>query len=654
MDAVELPLPAAIVSKIMSGCSSGVTRVEFAKSERELSTTSLFHQDKDENRNLNGSRPAFWSNRSDEDLYRQGGQLTSLRNEEALVDHDMGSVPEAKHSLRKSGKAARSNGNSSRRSRVAHMEATLNVTGEVNISDVPKELGLYSGKYNISDKTHIAKQKTIISGKRSDKRNGKVSKSRFDSFSIKAGLSSFSSAAGGNNMLGVYASKQDIYDFEKHVDEIYLNELLDGNYKCPKSIKENEKKTEILHKSVLVSIRAASSILQLQKPKQTPNVAAVDGTNNNNASSSLPNSAVSGTSTNNDSKGDAADPSSCNKVDNSCSGLIDHHTNVLQFPLVAPKEVLDRLSLPPPKDLDVMLLDSMKPTSTSKVQNGGSLPTFPWSHVSGFKANPDVVKSTPNKSSCQGKWFRMPKSTTSSGDTTSYLEDFQSLTYNKSLVPLECQQPGPTENEKSLMPSVSNATFDREVTPSGTRTSSSKSPVEPSAGALSAAQILCDIAARCRKLDQDGMVRWQKKSSQKSIRPSKLTSDEKLEKALFTIPSSKFIGPSNLINGLDETKSHTPKKFRMPVNEKSNDFSNPTTKGPYHWPTVTPQSSRSSPNKTFKNTSMEAKHHESSSSGLKRAITTPPSRLPSKPPKLRKLVPMEWKSRGDQKGNGKY
>lgn len=46
------------------------------------------------------------------------------------------------------------------------------------------------------------------------------------------------------------------------------------------------------------------------------------------------------------------------------------------------------------------------------VQNGGSLPTFPWSHVSGFKANPDVVTSTPNKSSCQGKWFRMRKSAT--------------------------------------------------------------------------------------------------------------------------------------------------------------------------------------------------------------------------------------------------
>ncbi|GKG19499.1 hypothetical protein Tco_0376598, partial [Tanacetum coccineum] len=71
-------------------------------------------------------------------------------------------------------------------------------------------------------------------------------------------------------------------------------------------------------------------------------------------------------STNSDNKGDTADPSSSNKVDSSSPGLIDHQPNILQFPLVPPKDVLDRLSLPPPKDLDVMLLDSMKPTSTSR------------------------------------------------------------------------------------------------------------------------------------------------------------------------------------------------------------------------------------------------------------------------------------------------
>lgn len=274
--------------------------------------------------------------------------------------------------------------------------------------------------------TLAAKQKTTVSGKRSDKRNGKIPKSKCDSFSVKAGLSSFSSSAGGNNILGmsffwqeiislltnfiksflifwsgVYGSKHDICDFGKHVDEVSLNELLDGSYKCPDSMKDKEKKTEAVNGRILLSVREACSILQLKKPgqtSQTPNVTPVDG--NHNASSSLPNAAISGANMNDDNKGDAGDPSSCKKVSLffpfsikkknriiflimtivlllhesptnyfiNCSFKVDvtDLTNILQFPLFPPKDVLDRLSLLPPKDLDLMLLDSMKPTSTSK------------------------------------------------------------------------------------------------------------------------------------------------------------------------------------------------------------------------------------------------------------------------------------------------
>ncbi|KAI3812900.1 hypothetical protein L1987_17613 [Smallanthus sonchifolius] len=657
MDAVELPLPAAIVTKIMrsSGCSGGggVNRVELlgAKSERETCSSS-FHPEKDGNDNVNGSKPGFWDKIADDDLYRKAGRLTGPHDGDAFVDRDMVSVQEAKQSQRKSGKASRSNGSSSRRSRVTHMEASLNVTGAVDVNDLPKELGSYPGKYNVADKTQTAKPKIAVSGKRSEKRNGKIPKNKCDSFSVKAGLSSFSSAAGGNNILGVYGSKHDICDLAKHMEEVSLNELLDGSYKSPNSIKVKEKPTEALNGSILQSVREACSILHLQKLSQTPKVPAVDATYNYNASSFLPNS-----STNDDNKGDAADQSPCNKVESSCTGPTNHHANILQFPLFKPKDVLDRLTLPPHKDLDLMLLDSMKPTSTSKVHNGGSLPSFPWSHISGghFKANPDVVKSTPSKSTCQGRWVKMGKSTTSLGDidTTTYLADFQHLTYNQSLVPVQSQQPGSTGKEKS--PLIS--TLDREVTPSGTSTTASKNPDGHSAGVLSAAQTLCNIAAEFRKQDQYRPASWQKKSSQKSIRASKLTSDEKLEKALFTIPSTRLekalftipntrpVGPTNLIN---YTKAHTSKKLKLSVNDP--------TKGQYHWSTSTPQSSRSSssPSKSFKNSSMEAKHHESSSSPLKRSITIPPEKLPNKPSKLRKLVPMEWKSRGDEKGNAKY
>ncbi|KAK9053116.1 hypothetical protein SSX86_029746 [Deinandra increscens subsp. villosa] len=632
MDAVELPLPAAIVTKIMRspGCSGGGgggSRVELlgTKSERETS----FHPEKDDNcSNINGSKLPFWNKMSEDELYRQAGRLTSLHNGEAFVDHDTVSVQEAKQSQRRSGKASRSNGNSSRRSRAAHMEASLNVTGVGDGNDVPKELGSYSGKYNLADKTHTSKLKTAVSGKRSEKRNGKIPKNKCDSFSVKAGLSSFSSAAGGNNILGVYGSKHDI-----HVEEVSLNELLDGSYKCPNSIKVKEKSTETLNASIVQSVREACSIFHLQKPAQTPKVPAVDATYNYKDSSFITSS-----STNSHNKGDATDTSPCNKVEGSCTGPTDHNANILQFPLFEPKDVLGRLNLPSHKDLDLMLLDNMKPTSTSKVHNGGSLPTFPWSHVSGghFKANPDVVKSAPSKSTCQGRWVKMGKSTASLGDTgsTTFLADFHDLTYNQSLVPLQSQQPGSTEKEKSpLIP-----TPDQELTPSGTRTTASKNPDGHSTGVLSAAQTLCNIAAEFRKQDQYGPATWQKKSLHKSIRASKLTSDEKLEKALFTIPSSRPVRPTNLIS---DAKSHASKKRKLSVIDP--------TKGQYHWSTSTPQSSRSSssPSKPFKNSSMESKHHESSSSSMKRSITTPPVKLSNKPSKLRKLGPTEWRSRVD-------
>ncbi|KAM0015558.1 hypothetical protein Hdeb2414_s0032g00712101 [Helianthus debilis subsp. tardiflorus] len=294
------------------------------------------------------------------------------------------------------------------------MEASLNVTEIVDANDLPKELGSCPEKYNIADKTHATKQKTSVSGKRSEKRNGKLSKNKCDIFSIKAGLSSFRSSAGGNSVLGIYGSKHDICDFAKHVDEVSLNELLDGSYKCPDSIKVKEQSTE---------------------------------------------------------------------------GL----TEVFCYRLEKLARFFTTKSLLKPQQTHLL------------VTSGGSLPTFPWSHVSGghFKVNPDAVKSTPSKSMCQGRWIKMGKLIMSLGDATTYLADFQSLTYNPSLVPLGSQQPGPTENDKSLLLS----TFDR--------------------GVLSAAQTLCNIAAVFRKQGQYGPASWQKKSSQKPIRASKLTSDER-------------------------------------------------------------------------------------------------------------------------------
>lgn len=56
---------------------------------------------------------------------------------------------------------------------------------------------------SIVEKSQTSRQKTNINGKRGDKKNGKAPKNRNDSFSVKSGLASFSSAALGNNILGM-------------------------------------------------------------------------------------------------------------------------------------------------------------------------------------------------------------------------------------------------------------------------------------------------------------------------------------------------------------------------------------------------------------------------------------------------------------------
>lgn len=56
----------------------------------------------------------------------------------------------------------------------------------------------------IAEKFQLLKQKTNSNGKRSEKRHAKAFKGKVDSFSVKSGLASFSSAAGGNNILGMH------------------------------------------------------------------------------------------------------------------------------------------------------------------------------------------------------------------------------------------------------------------------------------------------------------------------------------------------------------------------------------------------------------------------------------------------------------------
>lgn len=69
--------------------------------------------------------------------------------------------------------------------------------------------------YTTPDKTQLAKQKTKFTSKRGDKRNLRLPvKTKNDSFSVKAGLASFSSATGGNNFFGMTSQNDKILSLD--------------------------------------------------------------------------------------------------------------------------------------------------------------------------------------------------------------------------------------------------------------------------------------------------------------------------------------------------------------------------------------------------------------------------------------------------------
>lgn len=647
MDAVELPLPA--VSNLMG--SEG-----FAAVRPTIDTCTSFLPQRDEGCDVNDSEPAFWNNIPNVELRGRDRQLFSFHNEDAPKDVNIGNtsdsillVPtlDAKSLQRKSGKVARSNGGFSKRPRIPQMEVSIFKAGAGDINGISKELGSSPAKCNFAEKTQITKQKNNLNGKRGDKRNGKVSKSKCDSFSLKAGLVSFSSAAGGNISLGVYGSKPDIYDLTKHVDELSLNGLLDGSHKCPSFTKDKGKKVANLNENILHSVREACSILRLQKPIQPQNFAGIDDTYNQKVSTCLVGTHSSLASRNDSDKGDTynKDPSLCNK--DSCIKL-KTPANILDLPSYQPKIILERLALPPPKDLEFMLLDTAKPSVPSKgnpdprlckpPSNRGGLPPFSWSHTSGghCRSNSDAVKLSTNRSTCQGRWVRIGNPATFLGPTDRFLSELESLKYDQSLVPSGGPKPGPSESENAPSTSVSFASFERVSSSSAAHSIVSSFPsvtAGHSPRLLAAAQTLYDIATQPLKQSPNGMIRWPKKPSQKAMKACKLKSNEKSEKR----PDSPFNSAAEMM---------TPsKKLKLSVDEKNNDLtqSNITMKGPMHWSTT--RSSRSSPSKLLKDSVGETRHHNANIV-KKSCMMPPPARVLDKAynsqPKMRKIMPMEW------------
>ncbi|XP_022736261.1 uncharacterized protein LOC111289460 isoform X1 [Durio zibethinus] len=663
MDAVELNYPVD-VPKLMG--SEGFGREARASedckpllnSSIDCCTTSLGH--KDDTSAVDALDSASWSKIPDSELSRHASQLPSHHMEELFEQHDhrgtschlQNPSPDVVDTQRKAGKMTRSSSGCSKRARLAQLEDIMSSAGVDDVKDINDKLE--STKCNIPDKTQMSRQKNSFNVKRGDRRNFKVPmKPKFDSFSMKAGLGNFTMASGGNNFLGLYGLKADIHDVTKLVEDLSLNELLDGTYECPSLGKEKGRKAANPTENFLHSIKKACSILSLQRV-QSQNFTDIDNSSHKKMSMYPPSSVSVVASGINGDKEDTCsiDPSPCNK--DSCSKP-DMPANPPDFLLCQPKDILGRLALPPSKDLDSLLLDATKPSSSTRnnsdirsskqISRRASLPPFPWSHTfNGCRTNSDVGKLLSNKSTCQGRWVKIPNTFSTPGIVTGCFTNLESLAFDPSLIPSGSKF-GSLEGGIAY---TGNLRFCEQGTSS--LATYMKAFNVPQVGhcprLLAAAQTLCDIASKSLRQSPDGNAKWPKKPSQKAMKARKTKSIDKPEE-IYVTPSS-MLGSDKLVRS-DMDQIIPSKRSKLSVVENKKDLIRINGVRPIAW--STPRSSRSSPGKSLRDSTVEIRHP--TANVLKPPCTMhPPATVSDKPcnsqHKLRKLMPVDWKRGRDR------
>ncbi|KAG5014521.1 hypothetical protein JHK85_020657 [Glycine max] len=606
MDPVELPLPVDVAAapKLMGseGFSLIQNDVASIKTAAEFPSCNKFVETQ---------------------LSKNSSLLPHLKGEEASKNMPSGNgrnCPVINSRLegvpfqRKSAKSNRSNSSCSKRPRMSQPEDSLSPNGIEESKDISDKLGSHNLNCTSPEKNQLPKQKSN-SSKRGDKRNFKVpsAKAKFESSSMKMGASIFSSTSGGNNFFGLYGLKHDFHDVTKLIDEPPLDELLRGTFECPILSKDKGKKTSSVSDSFLNSVRKACSILQCPKPVQSQNMTEMDYSSNMKMSTCQLSSVCAVESVGNGDKEQSCtlDMSSCQK--DHCSE-VESTTSPLDFPLHQPKDVLERIALHPFQDLESLLLDVSKPAVTTKngidqrsgkqVSRRPSLPTFPWSHAFGghSRTNSDTGKLSTSRSMCQGKWSRTCVIASSTDADRSSFTNLDSFSYDQSLVP----------SSDERCPRV-----------------------------LTAAQTLCEIATHSQRQNSDGILRWQRKTSQKTMKACHYKSNEKLEET-SSRPIS-MIGSDMVARSVEQIMPS--KKPRLSIVENKNSgYSNIAKKGHIVWPIS--KSSRSFPSKQVRDSFVENKR--TNASILKQhCMMPPPARGLDKTrdgqQQVGKLVVMDWK-----------
>ncbi|XP_023553132.1 uncharacterized protein LOC111810631 [Cucurbita pepo subsp. pepo] len=554
----------------------------------------------------------------------------------------------------------------SKRPRVVQLEDPLFLSGADDVSD---KLGSYLKKCNSHEKTQLLKQKSSLSSKRGDKRNLKVSlKTKFDSFSTNAGNGS---AAAGSSFHGLYGLKSGARDFTKLTDDPPLNDILDGSYDCANLSKDKGKKDTNVNECFLQSIRKACSVLQLPWPVRPQNMAESDSCSNSKPDTSLVSSVSSmEEKVNFDVKElSATDSPSLNKVEDACNNS-EPLTNALDFKLYKPDHMFMKLGLPMPKDLSSLLQDASKSSvssnnatdlrSAKQQSRRAMLQPFAWSHsFNGHsKANSDSSKFSANRTTCLGRWWRVRNfSNIPSATADCFTKDLESLTFNQSLFPSTMRVVGPDDGRSSISVNHHQCGWDSLSSATCSKTSSvlvesrekmnNESYEQQCPRVMAAAQTLYDIATSAAlRQNIDGMVRWPKKASQKSMRARKLKSEETEE--LYTTPTTYGLWSNNSIKN-EGHHAHPSKKPKLGTTESRRDVAQTNCKrGPLNW--TTPRSSRSSPSKFIRDSVSEAKPSTAGAIKQSSSMMPPPATLLCKAgegqQKTRKLMLMDWKRGG--------
>ncbi|XP_034887872.1 uncharacterized protein [Populus alba] len=454
---------------------------------------------------------------------------------------------------------------------------------------------------------------------------------------------------------GLCGLKTDDHDITKLVDHISLNDVLDGTYECPSLGKDKGKKAINATENILHSVVKACFILHFSRPAHLQNFAETD-VYSNEKMPTCPSYSVSIVENGDSSATDISSSTkdSCNKPETPA--------NLLDFSFDQPKDTLDRLALPPPKDLESLLLDATKIAASSRhapdprpgkqTSRQASLPAFPWSHTfSGqhSRTNSDAVKCSPSRSTCQGRWVRIGDSFNLPGRASDTLTNLESCAYDETLVPSQVTKPAVLGNNvDSLKPwcgwglSSSQASMTSHVLLESEDDLKSQGRVERCPRLLEAAQTLYDIATHVARLNQDGILRRPKELLQKAMKARRTKSIEKPEdvSAASTLSMGSDHLPRSGMDRIKPTKRPKPSTIR---DKKDLDHIDSLRKGPINW--SAPKSRRASPIKLIRDSIAESRH--SAAYILKEACVMPPppakvlNRTFHGQQKVRKLMQMD-------------